>query len=309
MRYAGIDVGTNTVKLLVADVTPEGRVQRVLHTLGYTRLGEGLAASGRICEAAADRTVKQVRTFAEKAAELGAEGIVAMGMQSFRKASNARDVIARLKTEANVELRVVTGEEEAELGIRGVLLDFPASEGPYVLIDIGGGSTEMTWTDGTRIESCSAPEASVTLTEQFVKHDPPDASDLEALQNAIQARVVKPMLELKARAAMPQARLVGVGGTVTTAASTLLALVPFDSDRIHRFRFTRSQLRSLLAKLASLPLVERRTLPGLPTERADVIIGGGSVLLQIMTELHFAECTVSESGLLHAAVARAAVRS
>src|SRR4029077_14296451 len=101
------------------------------------------------------------------------------------KAANAADVVARLKAEAGVDLRVISGDEEARLGIRGVLLDFPHAEGPYVLIDIGGGSTEMTWTDGTRIESHSAPEASVTLTEQYVKRDPPDASDLEALQHAI----------------------------------------------------------------------------------------------------------------------------
>jgi len=301
-RRAAIDIGTNSVRLLVADVgdtAPNGTVRPIDRRLTITRLGEGLHAGSLLTPDAAVRTAVVVEEYIARARDLDVGEPVVAATYAVRAARNPETLLARL----SVPVRVLGGDDEAALGFRGALLglrELPPQEA-VVVLDVGGGSVELTWgtgqggIDGT----VSLPIGCVVMTRRAIAHDPPVAAEIEALAATLASALDPVLAPLRARAN----RLIGVGGTVTTLAAMAQRLVPYDPDRVHGYALTAAAVEGLLESMRRLTLAERRRLPGLQPERADVIIAGTLVVGHVLASMHRSAITASEADLLWALVA------
>lgn len=307
-RGAAIDVGTNSVRLLVADVAEPGSpgpaVRPVDRELTITRLGESLHDGGVLTPTAVERTAAVVEAYVARATTFGAAAPIVAATYAVRAARNPEALLSRL----SVPVRVLSGEEEAALGFRGAvsgLSDLAADEA-LVVLDVGGGSVEVTWGTARRgIEGDqSLPVGSVVMTRRAIAHDPPLQADISALTDTL-AAALDPVVAPLAGAGR---RLVGVGGTVTTLAAMAQRLAPYDPDRVHGYRVTAEAIESLLETMCRTPLAERRRLPGLQPERADVIIAGTLAVRCVMAALGAESITASEADLLWALVAAPPVR-
>jgi exopolyphosphatase / guanosine-5'-triphosphate,3'-diphosphate pyrophosphatase len=310
VRRAAIDVGTNSVRLLVADVLDAApsspRLRPVLRHLAITRLGEGLTPGGRLRAAAAARTAEAVRRCLALARAAGAATPTLVGTYALRTAQNPRLLLSRLGR----PLRVLDGDEEARLGYDGVLagLTSPRRPAHALVVDIGGGSVELTWGRGRRIVAArSLPAGAVVLTERFLAHDPPRRAELAALRRHL-ARLVDPHLPAvrgDPRRPAPwrrSPRVFGVGGTITTIAAIVQRLCPYDPDRVHGFRLSGREVARVIRTLVAMPLAARRRIPGLQPERADIIVAGALVLEHVLQKVGVRAITVSEADLLWALV-------
>jgi len=315
-RRAAIDVGTNSVRLLVADVahppgsalpvSPASRrpasaadsaLRPVLRHITITRLGDGLEPGGAIRPDAAERTAAVVRAYLRRAAATGAAPPVVAGTHALRVARNPEALLGKV----GAPVRVLTAEEEARLGFRGALAGLPAARraSRVLVVDIGGGSVEVAWGSSRDIEgSRSLPLGCVVLTRMFLAHDPPLPAEVAALRAHV-ARALDPVLAPLRRL---RSRLVGVGGTITAMAALAQRLSPYDPDRVHGYRLPASRARALTASLLAQPLAARRRLPGLAPERADVIGAGALVLEHLLGRLGRRSIVVSEADLLWALV-------
>ena len=298
-RRAAIDVGTNSVRLLVADV-PETSgsdtafpIRPVARDIAITRLGEGLEEGGALEPQAAARTAAAVAAYAARAVSLGVPNPEVVGTYALRVARNPEELSGRL----SVPVRVLTEDEEARLGFRGAVagLRIHTPRSPILVVDIGGGSVELTvGTSHEVTESHSLALGSVVLTRQFLAGDPPTQSEVRALREHL-ARLLDPLL---ARVRRQRPRLVGVGGTITAMAALAQRLAPYDPERVHGFRLMRATITRLTADLLALPLARRRRLPGLQPERADIIVAGALVLEHLVVALDRSSLVVSEADLL-----------
>ena len=308
-RRAAIDIGTNSVRLLVADVDAISGVRPVERALEITRLGDGLHAGGLLSAEAAARTASAVKQYVARAAALGVPSPVVAGTYALRAARNPEMLLDRV----GVTVRVLDGEEEAGLGFRGAVTGLGDLDpgAPVLVLDVGGGSVELSLgTARHGIEgSRSLPVGCVVLTRRMFAHDPPDAGEVAALEGVLAASldpVVRPLRRGPPGSQAP--RLVGVGGTVTTLAAMVQRLAPYDPDRVHGFGVTAAEVDRLLATMRAVPLVERRQLPGLQPERADVIIAGTLVVRHVLASLGRDVIIASETDLLWALVAGSPAR-
>jgi len=258
-----------------------------------TRLGEGLDAGGTIAPAAAARTAAAVEEFAALAAAAGAPETEVVGTYAVRAAHNPEELFRRLDR----PVRVLTGEEEARLGFRGAVAGLAvARTGSHVIVvDIGGGSVELTHGTPRNIrESHTLPLGCAILTRQFLAHDPPLADEVDALR----AHLARSLAPVVTRLRRRRARVVGVGGTITTLAALDQRLAPYDPDRVHGYRLKTSAVRGLTEGLLAEPLAIRRRRPGLQPERADIIGAGALVLDHLLLALGVRWLVVSEADLL-----------
>jgi exopolyphosphatase/guanosine-5'-triphosphate,3'-diphosphate pyrophosphatase len=290
---AAIDCGTNSTRLLVVDDdgTPLERLMRI------TRLGQGVDATGRLAPEAVDRTVAVLTEYGEVLDRLGVERTrVRMAATSAaRDAANRDDFFDRAEAAVAVRPELLGGDEEARLSFRGATAELDPADGPFLVVDIGGGSTEFAV--GTREPDgvVSVDIGCVRVTEKFLHSDPPAP---EELTNAL--TVVRDYLDDVVRdvpAAADAACLVGLAGTVTTVAAVELG-IDYDRDRIHHFRLTRAAVEDVFRTLATETRAQRVHNPGLEPARADVIVGGVVVLAAIMRYFGFDECLVSEADIL-----------
>ncbi len=291
MTLAAIDVGTNSVKLLVGRV--EGRVVTpLLHRAVDTRLGEGLHASGSISREAADRTIVALKEFRQITEERGVRKRAAVGSLVLRSASNAAEFLERCRAEAGLDLRVLTGEEEARLSFQGAAW---AAEAAHVLaIDIGGGSTEIMV--GTRTEltaSWSLQMGAVTMTEEFLHTDPPAADEMMTMSAAIRSHLV-PVIARAGR----EGELVGIGGTVSSLLALLRKEFAEDPREVHKKTVPFDTVSALAIHL-SLKTVPERERIGLGRGRADIIVAGAWILVAAMSHLEASSLRASAHGLRH----------
>jgi exopolyphosphatase / guanosine-5'-triphosphate,3'-diphosphate pyrophosphatase len=297
MRIAVIDVGTNTVRLLVADSAGGSPYRPLLTDQEITRLGEGLLSDKMLQPAPIRRTLDVLRRFHETADAQGAATIRAVGTSALREAVNRNEFLVRARAEAGLEIAVISGEEEGRLTLLGVRAGLPTPPDRMVMLDIGGGSTELLLADGPRIlASASTGLGVVKLTERFLRADPPDPVELDALRRVAASRFDR-LLREEFHGLTPEAALAGTAGTVTSLAAIDLGLVPYDPDRVNGHRLTRERVVELLRRLASLPLARRREVRGLEAGRADVMVAGAAVCLAAMDALGAGCLTVSDSGL------------
>ena len=291
MRVAAVDLGTNTTRLLVADVE-HGLVEEVVRREAITRMGESVDRRRIILPTAVARVRNVLVDYRREAEALGAERVLAVGTSAVRDADNGEAFLGEVEWSYGFTTRMLDGGEEAELMLRGVASDRPLGTGTLV-VDLGGGSTELVVADGDRINWAVSTEAgSVRLTERFLVSDPPTPAELEACAAAV--RSLLPPLE--------PAAAVGVAGTVVTAATICIG----ERTSVHRHQLSTAAVRAVLELVASLPAVARARVPGLEPARAPVIVAGVLVLHELLRRYGLGEIEVSERDLLHGAALAAA---
>jgi len=293
--YAAIDVGTNTLRLLVAQaVGPDDYT--VLHEeQQITRLGEGLVPSRLLQEAPRRRSLTVLGRFADTARSFKAEEIASVATSAVREARNREEFLVETARETGLALRVIDGREEARLTLLGVRHGLRLGTQRVLAIDIGGGSTEFILAKGDVIEGIvSTGLGVVKLTEQYLVGDPPAVGELRSVSEVVGARIDRLRGELPR---FEEAQLVGTAGTVTTLAAIDLALVTYDRQKIHGHCLGLSRIVELLDRLVALALRERRRIPGLESGRADIILAGAAILAVSMERLGYHELRVSDDGL------------
>jgi exopolyphosphatase / guanosine-5'-triphosphate,3'-diphosphate pyrophosphatase len=296
MRLATIDLGSNTVHLLVADVsagTPAWltieRDQRV------TRLGEGLAATGRLGEAPAARTAAAVGEYVARAVAARAHRILIVATSAVREAANGAEFAGALQKATGQPVRVISGVEEARLTLRGVMRGLGEGSGTFVTFDIGGGSTEYVLArEGRVAASVSLRLGVVPLAERFPFPDGVEWERYATLSAEVRAQLAAEVPALIREAGV---RLVGTAGTVTALAALDLGLTVYDPERVHGHRLRREAVERWRRRLGALTVAERGELPCLEPGRADLIVPGTAIVLETMACLGADELTVSEYGL------------
>jgi exopolyphosphatase/guanosine-5'-triphosphate,3'-diphosphate pyrophosphatase len=306
MILAGIDIGTNAIRLLVADIG-ESSLHALHAARTVTRLGEGLDRSGILSEASQARALGVLCGFRDVIRRFGPARTVAVGTSALRQASNAGTFIAMVKERCGIDLTVISGVEEARLtlsGVRRALARRAETRDPLadsVVTDIGGGSTELIVTrQGKAADEASCPLGAVLLTERYLKHDPPLAAELGELRcdvrqelNAWERDRLRPLGLTAAGIGI----LAGTAGTVTTLAGMDLGLTAHDPDRINGHRLMRSSLDGIVRELGSRSSIERRNLPGLERGREDIILAGAIIAQELMERCGAEEMLVSDWGL------------
>jgi exopolyphosphatase/guanosine-5'-triphosphate,3'-diphosphate pyrophosphatase len=300
MRVAAIDLGTNTVRLLVADVAAgAGDWRPVLADQRVTRLGEGLAAAGRLVEPATRRTADAVAAYVEQARAAGAARLVVVATSAVREAANGAAFTAALERRTGVPVQVISGDEEARLTLAGVRhgLDRRPPESSLMLVfDIGGGSTEFILARGETVLAASSLRLGVVpLAERFPFDGPVDWPRYNAMAAEIRDRLAGEVAAA-IRSGRPE-RLVGTAGTVTTLAALDLGLAAYDPGRVQGHALTRAAVERLLARFGGLSAAERGRLPCLEPGRADLIVAGTAIVLATMTLVDVDVLVVSDAGL------------
>ena len=279
MRVAAIDQGTNTTRLLVADID-DGQLREVVRRTEITRLGEGVDERRRLLPLPVARVRNCLTAYRREAERLGAERTLLVATSAVRDAENGEAFLGEIEGSYGFSTRLLTGDEEAALMLRGVGTIEPGT----LVLDIGGGSTELVMLDSR----ASIDVGSVRLTERFLRSDPPTDDELEACAQHVRAQL--PRLDAK--------DAVGVAGTITTLAALDLGLDEYERERVHGHRLSREGLEHQLHRLAALPLAERREVPALEPERAPVIVAGAVIAREVLAGYGLDAMTVSEHDIL-----------
>lgn len=297
MRVAAIDIGTNTVLLLIADGGPSGMVRAAAERATITRLGEGVDRTRRLAPAAVARTVQCLEAYAREVHELGAERVAVVGTSAMRDAADGEVLRERVRSLFGVEARVLGGDEEALLTFRGAMSGLPLDGDRHLAIfDIGGGSTEVVigrmQHGDPRIDFATSYDVGgVRLTERLITHDPPSREETDALVETARSTFacVPPMPNSN--------HPVGVAGTMTTLAAVFLGLGTYDGERVHGTLMQVTDLRRVVQQLASLKLDARRVVRGMEPMRADVIVAGGLLALALLDHWGAAAVRISDRGV------------
>ncbi|HXF98367.1 MAG TPA: Ppx/GppA phosphatase family protein [Gaiellaceae bacterium] len=294
-RVAAVDLGTNSTRLLVADVEGE-HLEEVVRRLTITRLGEGVDERRRLLPLPIARVRNCLSEYRREIERHGAKRTLAIATSAVRDAENGEAFLGEIEWSYGFATRLLDGREEAEMMLRGVAAGRELAPGTLV-VDVGGGSTELVLSaDGAPPESASVDVGCVRLTERFLRSDPPTPGELAAA--AAYVRSLLPPYEAQSA--------IGVAGTVTTLAALDLGLQAYDPERTHGHRISREAVERELERLAALPLAERRRVPGIEPERAPVIVAGLVVLREVLDAYGLAEIEASERDILHGAALAAA---
>jgi exopolyphosphatase/guanosine-5'-triphosphate,3'-diphosphate pyrophosphatase len=293
---AAIDLGTNTVRILVAEVDAATGLAPVWTDQTVTRLGEGLAERGTLAPAAVERTLAAIRRYRDRARDLGAAEVILVATAAVRLAQDGGAFLHRLQAEPGIAARVVSGEEEAALTLLGAAWGLGPVAGTFALLDIGGGSTEVLVARGSRILTVvSLALGVVQLAERFFTGDPVEPRELLACRQYVDERL-RDEAWSRIHSGAP-GTLVATAGTPTTLALLDLGLAAYDPRRVQGHRLAVAAIERLTARLAALPLAERAQLPGLEPRRADVIVPGAIVLASALAGLGLPEAMVADAGL------------
>jgi exopolyphosphatase / guanosine-5'-triphosphate,3'-diphosphate pyrophosphatase len=297
-RRGAVDIGTNSVRLLVADVSgpePDAPLRTVDRRMRITRLGQEVDAGRRLVPDAIERTLTVLREYRAALEDLGAEHLRATATSAARDAANRDEFFDAAEAALGARPELLSGDEEARLSFLGATAGL-AEPSPYLVVDIGGGSTEF-------VLGTEAPEAlrsvdigCVRVTEQFLHSDPPTPEELSNAVAVVRDHIAEVEREMPS---MREAKtLIGLAGTVTTIAAIEQGLPGYDSERLHHFRLTKDAAEDVFRTLALEPAEQRRHNPGLEPERVDVIVGGAIVLVVVLRALEFDELLVSEADIL-----------
>jgi exopolyphosphatase/guanosine-5'-triphosphate,3'-diphosphate pyrophosphatase len=296
MRVATIDIGTNTVLLLIAESRADGTLAPVAERATITRLGEGVDQRRTLAPAAIERTNACLSSYAEVIRAAGVEKIGVVGTSAMRDAQGGSAVRDHVAAVLGVEARVISGDEEARLTFAGAVSGLALPPGDLAVFDIGGGSTEIVQgrlgAQG-KVEHVSFARSfdlgSVRLTERHLKNDPPTGDELDALRRAVEGELA----ELSLR----DLPVIGIAGTMTTLAAVSLEMATYDSARVHGHMMLRREIDRVVRDLAAKPLHERRLVPGLEPKRADVVIAGGVLASAVLERLSAERVRISDRGV------------
>jgi exopolyphosphatase/guanosine-5'-triphosphate,3'-diphosphate pyrophosphatase len=287
VRVAAIDLGTNSTRLLVADVE-DGEVRELVRRTTITRLGEGVDERRRLLPLPIARVRNCLSEYRREAEALGAERMLLIATSAVRDAENGEAFLGEIEWSYGFATRLLSGDEEAQLLLRGL----GGVDARTLVLDVGGGSTELVTTEAR----ASLDIGSVRMTERFLRQDPPAREELDACAEYVRAQLPGRDVE----------RAIGVAGTITTLAALDLGLEEYDAERVHGHHLSRDGLERQLERLAALPLEERRRVPALEPERAPVIVGGAVIVREILDRYGLGGLTASERDLLDGAALEAA---
>jgi exopolyphosphatase/guanosine-5'-triphosphate,3'-diphosphate pyrophosphatase len=290
-RVASIDIGTNTILLLIAKVE-EGKLKPLFEMETIVRLGEGVQKNGVLSEEAMKRGFQTLAQYLEQCQTMGVQKIFAVGTSALREAKNSDHFLKMIQEKLDLSIEIISGEEEAQLSFLAVARDLKELKKSTLVIDVGGGSTEFILGKGDQITQwVSLPLGSVRFTEQFLLSEPVQKGEWEIMEGEIR--------KLLPKIPHPQGplSLVAVGGTATTLASVEQGLAEFIPEKIHHFVLKKEALRNQLHLYRSKTINERRKIPGLPPARADVVLAGGAILYVAMEELNCPSVLVSCHGV------------
>ncbi len=297
VRVAAVDCGTNSIRLLVADIDPvAGTLTELDRSMEIVRLGEGVDRTGRLAQAALDRTFAACDAYAARIAELAAGRVRFVATSASRDAENAADFVAGVRARFGVAAEVVSGDEEAALSFAGATRELQGREpGPFLVVDIGGGSTEFVLGDDRPVAARSVDVGCVRITERRLHSDPPTPDEVGAARADIAAAVADAAVAVP----LTEARtLVGLAGSVTTLAAIDAGLPAYDPDVTHHYRLPAGAVRDLTARLLAMTRAERARLPVMHPGRVDVIAAGALVLEAVVAAAGAAEVLVSEHDIL-----------
>jgi exopolyphosphatase/guanosine-5'-triphosphate,3'-diphosphate pyrophosphatase len=293
MRVAAIDVGTNSTRLLVAEEQGDG-FRSIERRMTITRLGQGVNERRVLAPEALERTLRTIADYAATCGELGVDRLRVTGTSAVRDAKNREEFFDGVRKLTGSEAELLSGEEEASATFLGALADLP-KDGPVLVVDIGGGSTEF-------ISGVTEPERLISLDigcvrmlEKYLHTDPPEAEEIDRLRADVDGQLAAARDALSVPAG---AKLIGVAGTVTQLATLKTGLPVYDPDVTHHFVLSHGDVRLLAKRLNSLTYVQRKSIRGLEPGRADVIVAGAQILLAVMETFDAAEVLVSEKDIL-----------
>lgn len=304
-RIAAIDIGTNSIRCIIAEASKDGKLKILDDEKATVRLGERLAMTGVISDEASNRALETIRRFRKLVTGFNVEAVEAVATSAVRTASNGKELIATLSEELGCEIRIISGEEEAELTAASALSNFDMNGKRYAMIDIGGGSVEIVTASGNHVEEFYSLElGAVVLTDRFLKSDPPAVNELEKLQ-----RHIRKSLKLTFNGKRISVdSLIGSGGTVTAVGCMAMQIRKDNYVSIHGYEVLRSEVVHLLAMLLRKDLKERRTIPGLNQDRADIIVAGTVVIDELMRFFEANRVLVNERGIREGLLIRAMKR-
>jgi exopolyphosphatase/guanosine-5'-triphosphate,3'-diphosphate pyrophosphatase len=292
---AAVDCGTNSTRLLVMD--RQGRA--LLRVMRITRLGEGVDATRKLSPEAIERTVAVLAEMRAEMERLGVARARLVATSAVRDAANRDEFLGAASAATGVGAEVLSGQEEGRLAYAGAAADLPPAEGDDVIVDIGGGSTELVLERGGRISATSLDLGCVRLTERHFTHDPPTGAELASAVAHVRAELDRAYAAIGTlRALLPGSRLIGLAGTVSTLAALEQGLSQYDRERLHHFELTASAVARWCDTLAGETAAARGKRPGMVPGRQDVIVGGALVLREVLSGLGMETCTVSESDIL-----------
>lgn len=294
VRVAAIDCGTNSIRLLVADVVGD-RLTDIDRRMEVVRLGEGVDRTGRFSDAALDRTFAACERYAEVIAREGAERVRFVATSASRDVANRTAFVSGVVHRLGVEPDVITGAEEAHLSFTGAVRGLAQAASPRLVVDIGGGSTEFVMGDRAPDHAISVDIGCVRMTERCLRSDPPTDGEVDAATADIDAAIARALAVVPGGGA---ASLIGVAGSVTTVAAIALDLPAYDPARIHGSVIPAAEVEEVTARLLAMTRTDRAAMPVMHPGRVDVIGGGALILRQIMRRTGHASVIVSEHDIL-----------
>ncbi|HMJ36753.1 MAG TPA: Ppx/GppA family phosphatase [Baekduia sp.] len=299
MRRAVVDIGTNSTRLLIADVAPDGTITELERRTTITRLGQGVDHTATLAPEAMDRVFAALAAYRDDIDAHDVTATTAVLTSAVRDARNGAAFTQEVRDRFGLDAHTITGDEEARLTFRGATSDRPGDHRRLVVLDVGGGSTELVVGHDRQVDFHVSTQAGVVRqTERFLRGDPPRSSELQALAAEAQeifTATVPPEIRNGVEAG------IAVAGTATSAAAILQELDPYDPARVHGFRLLRAQLEMLLPRLAGMTEARRREVIGLHPDRAPAIVAGLVLLIEAMRAFRLDEVEVSEHDILRGA--------
>ncbi len=304
MRVAVVDIGTNSTRMLIADVE-NSQVSEVERRTTVTNLGRGVDLTGSLCSDAIDGVCTVIADYRATWQEMGAERVFAIATSAVRDSVNGDAFIAELRERFGLDAQLLSGEEEAHLTYLGATAARPAEGSPTLVLDIGGGSTELIVGNGTEVGFHTSLQAgTIRHSERHLNSDPPDPHELEDLADDVRHLIEQAVASAEGEGPV---RAIAVAGTPTSLAAIDQELEPYDSERVHGYRLALRPIQRMLSRLSSLPLAERLRIPGLHPGRAPTIVAGTVILVQVMRAFGIDEIEVSERDILHGSALSAAL--
>jgi exopolyphosphatase / guanosine-5'-triphosphate,3'-diphosphate pyrophosphatase len=307
--FATIDVGTNTILLLVVDLEENGAFRVVTDRAEIARLGEGVDRTRALSEAGMERGLEVLREYVHTCRTLGAKQIMAIGTSALRDALNAKSFAARLRSELKLELRVLSGAEEAAYSYLAVQKGLQLDAKEMMVVDVGGGSTEFIWAKDGRLHGwASLDVGSVRLTERYLLSDPPTADECERLTQAVDESLSKLPADWRVKISSPVPRqtqdgepsgtiMIGIAGTFTTLAAVQKGLRHYSHSEVHGSRLSHAEVERQVELYRARTVAARKEIAGLEPKRADVILAGAILIERIMRRFDIGEAIVSDQGI------------
>jgi exopolyphosphatase / guanosine-5'-triphosphate,3'-diphosphate pyrophosphatase len=295
-RIGFIDIGTNTILCLIAELKSDSGFDVIDDLAEITRLGQGVDRARQISQEGEQRSLQVLRHYLERCRRLNVEEIIAVGTSALRDAQNSAEVRARIKQQLGVEVRVISGDEEAAYAFLAVQKGLALADDELLVVDVGGGSTEFIRGNAVGIsQAVSANIGTVRLTEQFLHSDPVRKEEYEKMIIVIERELTRlPHKWLKDGSALS---LVGIAGTFTTLSAVEKKLLRYAHAEVHGSCLTLSEVRRQAALFQAKTIEERKAIPGLEPGRADVMLAGAILVERIMTAFHFEQVIVSDQGV------------